>query len=157
MLKTISCQGMDISEGFLPMSPAAVLLHTPWTFTVMAKLKGPWFSTPPQHQEFSEGQEVQHPAALRHPHASPRWKLGQSGLPRGLERDWNHDSQQRGTPNLGPNSISLMLYKLVGVVCIPQAHAGRGLSCQLLQNPMTQDLQPAVLITGFLRDQKPLR
>lgn len=28
----------QVSKGFLPMSPGAVLLHTPWTFTVMAKL-----------------------------------------------------------------------------------------------------------------------
>lgn len=76
--------------------------NTPWTFTVMAKLNGPWFSTPPQHQELSEGHEAQHPAALRYPHASPRKKLCQSGLPGGLERDWNHDSQQRGHPKPWP-------------------------------------------------------
>lgn len=50
---------------------------------------------------------------------------------------------KEGTPNPDPSSISCMIYKLVGVVCIPQAHTGRGLSSQILQNPINQDLQAA--------------
>lgn len=84
---------------------------------------------------------TQSPASCS-PQASPRRKLCESGLPGGLERDWNHDSQQRALQTLTPAASVSRFTSWLGLFCIPQAHTGRGLSSQRLQNPITQDLQP---------------
>lgn len=108
------------------------------------KTECPWFSTHPQPQDSSEGHKAQHPTTLRHTHTllpeGSCVNLGSQGAWKEIEA---MTPNKEGTPNPDPSSISLTLCKLVGVVCIPQAHTGRGLSSQLLQNPVTQDLQSA--------------
>lgn len=95
-----------------------------------------------------------------HTHTSTRRKLCESGLPGGLERDWSHDSQQRGHSKPWPQQHQSHALQ-AGWGCLHSSSTHReGFVFSALAKSnyprSTTSCFNAVLTTCFLRDQKHL-